>query len=180
MRRPTFPRWIRLQVLDLAETQSFNLRRFAAIVQKTHDAQFASALLLHAHENGQFNRLMSYIYDEDTEREYRMVEQRLGGRSVERLALRGTPMMSLPKPYRDFMTSFAEAYYAPERIEEEKRALWEAARESMLVSGSSPAEIARALGLDSSNLSAYLANGDTGRFTLDTARAIAEYLAQPA
>ena len=177
MRRPRFKRWIRSEVLRLAGTNSFSLRKFAAKAQRERNPEFDSALLLHAHESGQYNRLMSYLYDEELMAEYRAVEQRLGGRSVERLAFRGTPMMTLPDEYRAIMSRFVDAYHAPELIAEEKRTLWESTRRAVLMSGTSPAELARELGLDPANLSAYLARADVGRFTLATARTIAEYVA---
>ena len=176
MRRPCFKRWIRGEVLRLAKTASFNLRKLAAEAQRTADVELVSALLLYAHENDQTDKLMSYIYDETILEEYQTVEARFGQRSIERLALRGTPMMSLPQQYRDILERYEYAYHTPENIAAEKRELWETTKQSVLVSGISPAELANALELDQSNLSAYLAHGDIGRFTLATVRRIAEYV----
>ena len=175
MRRPRFARWIREEVLAIAGTTSFNLRKLAAKAQRTSNSELACALMLHAHEKNQMNRLLSYVYDEELYQEFTAVEARLGPRSVERLALRGTPMMSLPEIYREMLDRYNDAYHAPERIAAEKQALWDDTRKLLLKSGESPAEVARALNLDAANLSAYLARGDTGRFTLETVRAIADY-----
>ena len=184
MRRPKFSRWIRGEVLALAGVQKFNLRKFAADVQragggdsngKDGNRELAAALMLYAHENNQVDKLMSYVYDEELAGEYDAVEQRLGMRSVERLALRGTPMMSLPEPYRELLARFAEAYHTPENITAEKQALWEQTHAALLVSGQTPSEIAQALDLDPANTSAYLSSGDTARFTLETIRQIAHY-----
>ena len=46
----------------------------------------------------------------------------------------------------------------------------------MLRSEIIPSELARELHLDVANLNAYLMRGETQRFTLDTARTIAQYL----
>lgn len=141
------------------------------------DNELSYALYLYAHENDQFDRLMTFIYDEELAEEYRAVEQRFGSRSIERLALRGTPMMSLPEPYRAFLEAYDRAYHTPERIAAEKVTVWEATRDALLRSGVSPAEIARALEIDPGNLSAYLTHGETHRFTLATARAIYNHVA---
>jgi len=119
---------------------------------------------------------MSYIYDSDLDSEYTQVIHHIGKRSVERLAMRGTPLMTLPKAYRAVFKAYENAYYAPERIEEEKRSLQQSAKLAMLQSGESPADIARALNLNYENLHAYLVRGEIKRFTLDTARAIDAHL----
>ena len=176
MRRPRFNRWIRNEVLRIAGAKSLNMRKLAAQCQREGNRELACALLLHAHENGQVDRLVSYIYDEDLAQEFIAVERHIGIRSIERLALRGTPMHTLPEEYRVFFVRYDEAYHAPEIIANEKKELWESTKKGVLEAGISPAEIAHALNLDQPNLSAYLAHGDIGRFKLETARAIAEYV----
>ena len=178
MRRPRFNRWIKSEAMRLAHTTSFNLRRLTALAQRqrAESDELAAALLLYAHENGHLERLLSYVYDDELRAEYATVEQRLGNRSVERLALRGTPMMSLPQSYRTFLERFEAAYHTPERIADEKQQLWEQTRQAMLRSGLLAAELARALNLDAANLNAYLTRGETHRFTLETARSIATYV----
>ena len=180
MRRPRFNRWIKLEVLRLAHTTSFNLRRLAARAQRelAESDELAAALLLYAHENDQLERLLSYVYDESLRAEYIAVEQRLGKRSIERLALRGTPMMSLPVRYREFLDRYESAYHTPERVASEKQVLWEQSSQAMLRSEIIPSELARELHLDVANLNAYLMRGETQRFTLDTARTIAQYLSE--
>ena len=175
MRRPCFKRWIRAEALRLSGCDSFNLRKLCALGQRAEYRQLGCALMLYAHENGQFARFMSYVYDEELAREYQRVEQHLGPRSVERLALRGIPMMTLPAEYRDFLSRYSDAYHTPELIAQEKHELWESTVHSMLVSGTTPSELAKQLSLDASNLSAYLARGDGGRFTLKTIRLIDEH-----
>ena len=137
----------------------------------------AAALLLYAHENNCIEQLMENVHDEALAAEFAKVERHLGDRSVERLALRGTPMMSLPPQYRDIMASFEEAYYKPERIAAEKRELCEKAQLALRESGASATEIAQELGIDRANLSAFLANGETHRLNLEDARKLAHYAA---
>ena len=172
MRRPCFYRWIRVQILSIAGTRSFSLRKLTAKAQANQDKQLLAALLLYSHENGCVDRFMSFIYDEDMKRELVAVEAKLGARSIERLALRGTPMRSLPDPYCDFLIEFEQAYHTPERVAAEKRTLLEQARDIILRSGTSPAELARSLGIDRANLNAYL-RGETHRVNLDVARKLA-------
>ena len=175
MRRPCFNRWIRSQVLSIAGTRSFNLRKLAAKAQGEHDERLLAALMLYAHENSCVEKLLSYVYDDSARTELISVEQRLGARRIEQLALRGTPMRSLPPDYCDFLIGFEEAYHTPERVDAEKRQLLEQARANLLRTGSSPTELARDLGVDRANLNAYLVRGETQRVTLDVARRLAEW-----
>ena len=175
MRRPTFNRWIRTRILSIAHTRSFSLRKLSARAQAEHDDKLLAALMLYAHENDCVQKLLSYVYDEEARRELAAVEQRLGDRSIERLALRGTPMRSLPPVYCDFLIEFEQAYHMPERVDAEKRELLEQAREAMLRTGASPTELARQLGVDRANLNAFLVRGETHRVSLDVARRLAEF-----
>lgn len=177
MRRPTFARWIRVHVLDVSNAQSFNLRKLAAQAQQDAPAELGAALLLYAHENKCLGRLLSLIHDDALRREYETVEKHLGQRSIERLALRGTPMNSLPGAYRDLLADYERAYHVPELVAEEKRSLRDRAHAGILNSGTSPAELARVLNVDPGNLNAFLTRGETHRLTLETARRLAEIAA---
>ena len=174
MRRPRFSRWIRLQVLSLAHTKAFSLRSLAAQAQREANGELAAALLLYAHENQCVSRLMSYVYDEALQREFEKVEAHLGKRSAERLALRGTPMRSLPEKYRALLEAYERAYHTPERIAAEKLALQRQAHEAVLRSGVSPAALARTLGVDPANLHAYITRGETHRINLEAAHRLVE------
>ena len=176
MRRPRFQSWARSELLKATGSRSFNLRKLAARAQAGSDESLTATLLLYAYESNCLDRLMSYIYDADLKHEYSQVIQHIGKRSVERLALRGTPLMTLPAPYRAVFKAYEEAYYAPERIEEEKRSLQQSSNLAMLQSGGSPADIARDLNLNYENLHAYLVRGEIQRFTLDTIRTIDTHL----
>lgn len=175
MRRPRFKRWIKKKALAAASTDSFNLRLLAAQAQRSTTDDLPPALLLYAHENDCINKLLSYIYDDMLRAEYISVEQHLGTRSAERLALRGTPMRSLPKRYQKLLEDFERAYYAPEHVAKEKEGLQQEALRLVLHSGLSPSAIANALKLDVANVHAFLMRGETQRFTLETAREIAEF-----
>ena len=164
--------------MRIAGTTSFNLRKLAAAAQREPDGDLAAALLLYAHENNQLDRLSKYLYDEDLAAEYAKVEVHLGARSIERLALRGTPMQSLPERYRAFLEAYEVAYHTPESVAQEKTQLHDTTCAALLRSGTTPAEIARALNLDPANLAAYLGRKDIHRFTLQTARQIAQFAGQ--
>lgn len=85
-------------------------------------------------------------------------------------------MMSLPVRYREFLDRYERAYHTPGHVASEKQVLWEQSSQAMLRSEFIPSELARELHLDVANLNAYLMRGETQRFTLDTARTIAQYL----
>ena len=176
MRRPRFGNWARSELLRETGLESFSLRKLAALAQAEDTSHIAPMLLLYAHESGCIPRLLSFVYDPALHREFELIEHHLGKRSVERLALRGTPMMSLPEPYRAVLTSFEAAYHKPELVDQRKRALQQAAHDSMLRSGSSPAGVARHLGLDPGNTHAFLVKGETHRFSLETAEKIEIFL----
>lgn len=179
MRRPRFHRWIKKRVLEESRSKRFSLRKLAAFVQgeECRNDSLAAALLLYAHENGCLERLMSFVYDDALRAEYKAVEGHLGQRPIERLALRDTPMYSLPDAYRGILEEYKRAYHAPERIASEKQTLREQAHDAVLRSGASPAELARALGLDRANLNAYLTRGEIHRLTLADAKRLAMYTA---
>ena len=177
MRRPVFSRWIRTEVQRIATSRSFSLRRFSALSQTDKaPGELSAALLLYAYENDCVDSLFEYIYDEKILEEYKLTIDRLGGRSVSQLALRGTPMKSLGENYRVIMKRFADAYYHPERVAEEKRAIWEQAREAQLRTGATPSQIATALDIDPANVSAFLKNGRVEKFTLEKSQMILDYL----
>lgn len=176
MKRVRFHSWIRRQLLDAAQVEKFSLRKIAAIAQRGDDSRLRAALFLYAHANGCVERLMTYLYDDAIRDEFLKAADRLGARDAERLALRGAPIMVLPQAYRDLLEEFAQAYQAPERDAAEKSDLCERSRQAMFEKGTSPADVARALGLNKSNTYAYLSNGDTKRFTVQTARTIYRYL----
>lgn len=176
MRRPKFQNWARTELLRSTGLKTFNLRNLAAIAQASDSPDLATLLMLYAHESDSLEKLMDLTYDSELRKYYVSIEQRLGKRSVERLALRGTPMMTLPKACREAFKAYERAYHAPETIDAEKRQLQEAAHEAMLRKGISPAELAHDLSLDPGNMHAFLVRGETGRFRLETCLAIARHL----
>lgn len=178
MRRPCFLNWIKSELLRTSGESSFNLRKLAALSQRGRADEMIPLLFLYAHEAECTDRLMSFIIEPRLRADFIKIERQLGKRSIERLALRGTPMMSLPEPYRRVLADYERAYHAPEQLEEQKRKLQKLASDSMLKKGLSPAEIARSLSLDPGNMHAYLVRGDTKRFTIDRARKIAQFLQQ--
>ena len=175
MRRPRLKNWARRELLESLGLSSFNLRKIAALVQGDNH-ELAPLLMLYAYEAACLDRLHALIYDKELKEEFDQVNRLFGNRDVERLALRGTPMMTLPEAYRNVLSAYAIAYRKPEAIELEKRTLQESAHEAMLRQGVSPADLARELNLDPGNLHAFLTGGDTHRFTLETIRSIESHL----
>ena len=178
MRRPVFERWMRKKLVAALGMKPFDMRAVAARVQKGGSGPFAAALLLYAYEAGRTDELMALTWSDGLRSEYERVIARLGGRSVEKLALRGTPMMSLPPSYRTLLEAYANDYHKPERISAAKRGLWEQARDLQLKTGVSSAKIAKDLELDPSNTAAYLKGSSLDRLSVESAREIVRYLSR--
>lgn len=176
MRRPRFYRWIRKEALRLADASTFSLRQLAAQAQAENNDRLAAALLLYAHENGKLEQLYARVYAEGLLQEYAEVERHLGQRSIEWLALRGSPMMQLPGRYRSIMRAYALDYHAIDRIAGEKERLRASSHSRALELGVSYADLARALDLEPGNLHAYLERKELGRLHVEAARDIDAYL----
>ena len=168
MRRPTFDRWIKREVMRISKAETFNFRKLAAQAQRPNAPdRLAAALLLYANETGRVEKLLELVWNESTI---------LDGRSAEKLALRGTPMMSLDPAYWSFLARYADAYYAPERAASQKREIWEEARQAQLKKGISPIEAAEACGFDAANVTMFLNHADLGRLTLKDIKQLRNYL----
>lgn len=176
MRRPKFLNWARAELLRSTGLETFDLRKIAAVAQSEESPALATTLMLYAHEADCLDRLMSLTYDSELRKHFVSIEQRLGKRSVERLALRGTPMMTLPKACREVFAAYDRAFHSPELADAEKQELQVKAHEAMLRSGVSPTHVARELNLDPGNMHAFLIRGETKRFTLETTRRIADFV----
>ena len=177
MRRPVFENWVRREVLRVAQTSSYSLRKLAAKAQhaKAPD-ELPPLLLFSAYESGRAERLLTYIWNQQLAREYGEVISKLGNRSAGKLALRGTPMMSLPLAYRSVLEAYAQAYYAPEALAAKKHELWQRSRDAQILCGATHAEVASALELDPANTSSYLKTGKVARVTMETAQRIHDHL----
>lgn len=175
MKRPTFERWIRRECCAIAQTDSFSLVKLAALAQSQRKGpgdtvsrrRLAAALQLYALSNGCSQRLNNHVWDKKLLEKYVRVERAIGARDIQRLALRGTPMLSLPSEYRTLMTAFYENYYSPEISAEKKRALREQARELQLKTGTTSTDIARATGIAVTNVVAFLKNGEVSRISIE-------------
>lgn len=177
MRRPTFDRWIKREILRAAGTDEFNFRKLAAQAQRDDAPEdLAPALLLYANETGRTDKLLDLLWNDRVRDEYEDALSKIGGRSAGRLALRSTPMMSMLPTYWKFLSRYADAYYAPERLASEKRELWEVAREAQLKTGTSATQVARACELEVSNTNMYLNHADIGRLRIEDAQRVADYL----
>lgn len=177
MRRPTFDRWIKREVLRAAGTDEFNFRKLAAQAQREDAPEdLAAALLLYANETGRTEKLLDLLWSDRLRDEYETVLAEIGGRSVGQLALRSMPMMSMPPSYWKFLSHFADAYYAPERVASQKRELWEIAREAQLKTGTSATQVARACDLEVANTNMFLNHADIGRLKIEDARRVTDYL----
>lgn len=176
MRRPRFLPWIRNELKHLSQQPSCSLRTLVRIACQRESDELSAALLLYAHEYGCLDKLYTLIGDNPLLEEYRQVERHLGQRSVERLALKQAPLQQLPLAYRKLLEAYRQAYYAPERLAEQKHLLQSRSATRAASLRLSPTEIARELSLEPGNVHAYLVRGDIHRFTLETAQQIDEYL----
>ncbi|MCL2889186.1 MAG: hypothetical protein FWE65_02050 [Eggerthellaceae bacterium] len=174
MRRPTFERWIRRYLLSLAGTESFSLRKLAAMAQ-TESPRLAEPLLLYACASGSVERLLGFVWRRELLDSYRSVLEAIGGRDLAGLAL-GSEIGGLPLEYRKFLDSYRIAYRKPESAGESKRLRWERSRMLQLEKGISTAQICRALALNVGNVNAYLKHGDVGKLSLKNATDIMKFL----
>ena len=177
MRRPVFIRWIKKQVLEIAGTDSFSLRRLAALAQKDKP-RLAEPLLLYAVAAGHTDRLMSFIYQEDIRKSYEKVLSILKGVDLKEAALSGRLDDALPREYGKFLASFRASYNRPETVKDSKYLRWERSRAIQLEKGINTADVYRALGLNAGNVNAYLKHGDIDKVSLQNATDIMDYLYQ--
>ena len=168
---------MRREILRISKAKSFNFRKLVAQAQRNNAPdRLAAALLLHAYETDRTQKLFELVWDDSLRREYEKALEVFAGRSVELLALRGTPMMSLDPDYWSFLTRYADDYYAPERVASQKRELWEEARQALLKSGVSPAEAAKACGMDVANVTMFLNRAELGRLKMKDIKALCSYI----
>ena len=177
MRRPVFNRWIKRQVLEIAGTDSFSLRKLAATAQK-ENPRLIEPLLLYSITAGQVGRLISFMYKDGVLESYKSVLPILQGIDLEEAALSGQLDDSLPREYGKFLKSYRASYNRPETTKDSKRMRWERSRILQLEKGISTADIYRALGLNAGNVNAYLKHGDTDKVSLQNATDIMNYLHQ--
>ena len=184
MKRPTFDRWIRRECCRIAQTDSFSLVKLIALAQTSHKGprdtvarkRLAAALHLYALANECEQRLYNHVWDRKLMERYQQARKVIGSRDLQRLALRGTPMMSLPAEYQAIMSSFYENYYSPELTAEKKSALREEVLELKLKSGTTQTEIAQATGIAVTNVVAFLKNGELNRVSLEGIDAMLKFL----
>ena len=175
MRRPVFSRWIKKQVLEIADTESINLRKLAAAAQK-EKPRLVEPLLLYAVAVGHVDRLIGFIYRDNVRESYEKVLAVISGIDLEEAARSGQSDDSLPREYGKFLASYRASYKWPETVKDSKRMRWERSRALQLEKGVSAAEIYRALGLNAGNVNAYLKHGDTDKISLQHATDIMDYL----
>lgn len=183
MRRPVFDRWAKGECRRLAGGDAFSLPRFAALAQSPTRSQLsaserkrlAAALHLYALAAGCEGRLLAHVWDKRLAGRYAQASKAIGARDVQRLALRGTPLLSLPVEYRNVLQAFHDAYHAPEIAAERKRELQAESRELQLRAGVSCSDIARATGIAATNVSGYLSSGKAEKVSLGSAEQINAY-----
>lgn len=186
MRRPTFERWVKRECCRIAHAETFSLPKLAALAQsprkgpsdKVSRKRLAAALHLYAMSNGVTGRLHAHVYQETLKQKLSQVESHIGARDIQRLALRGTPMLSLPIEYREILKAFQDAYHAPELTAARKKDLQAQSRSLQLQLGLTPTEIAKAVGATPTNVTAYLTSAATEKLSLKTAQSIQTYLHQ--
>ena len=175
MRRPHFDRWIKRQVLELANAESFSLRKFAALAQK-EIPRLREPLLLYAIANGCADKLLSYIYKDEVLNSYKIAFNLLKDVSLTEVALNNLNIEGLPREYSKFFTSYKSAYNKPQTNSESKRMRWERSRMLQLEKGVNTADIYRSLGLNPGNVNAYMKHGALDKVSLENATEIMKYL----
>lgn len=175
VRRPTFDRWIRREVMHMAGLERFSLRKIAAAAQQGN-REFAAALVLYAYSNKCFDKVEPFIWDEALVKEFHHVSQVLAGRDLETLALRDTPLRALPEEYHAILASFANAYNHAELIAGKKHEIWQRTHELQLHKGITNSEIYQALGLNHGNVNSYLKDATVNKVSLKNAEAILAYV----
>ncbi len=175
MRRPTFSRWAKRLILELADTNSFSLRKLAASAQK-ENPRLAEPLLLYAYDINSTEKLLSLIWDEELRATYTRVLQALGKKNLTDIALEKLTIDGLPREYVKILNSYRVAYQKPETLCESKKMRWERSRALQLEKGISAAEIYHALGLNPGNVNAYLKHGALDKVSLDNATSIMKFL----
>ncbi|MDR1184432.1 MAG: hypothetical protein LBK67_06505 [Coriobacteriales bacterium] len=177
MRRPRFDRWARRLILELAKTESFNLRRLAASAQKDNP-RLVEPLFLFAYDTDNTDRLFELLWKDEVRASYETALEALAGRSLTDIALHGCAAEELPREYCKILNSFRAAYYRPETIYESKRLRWERSRRLQLEKGVRASEVYHALGLNPGNVNAYLKHGELDKVSLENATNIMKYLYQ--
>ncbi|MDR2714586.1 MAG: hypothetical protein LBB42_03545 [Coriobacteriales bacterium] len=175
MRRPVFARWIRRELLSLANTETFSLRKLAAAAQNDNP-RLAEPLLLYAHATNKTKRLLEFIYKKEIFSSYETVLALVKERNLETLALDKHSADKLPKEYRKFLTSYRAAYQKPENNNKSKQLRWERSKALQLEKGVSTAEVYNALALNAGNVNAYLKHGALDKLSLENATAVMKYL----
>lgn len=181
MRRISFATWAKRQLSQQLDGR-FNLRELAAIVQHSDDDRLKSLMLLYAASTSRTERLLEFIWDENLANEYRLAASAISQRSIEKLALRGTPMHALNDTYNAVMAEFVEAYNVSDEKASTKKQLWAETRDIQLRYGISNCTIYNGLKLNPGNVNAYLKYGATEKVSIANARRIktyAESLANP-
>ncbi|NPD31361.1 hypothetical protein HLV37_05725 [Eggerthellaceae bacterium zg-1084] len=129
-------------------------------------------LFLYAYEAGQTDRLRDCLKKEALRAELERIVQIMGGRPVQELALRGTPLRLLPAAYQECLDAFDAAYHAPEMLAEQKRTLWEETIQLQREKGITNSMLYQQLKLNPGNANAYLKDGAVEKLSIDNARAL--------
>ncbi len=175
MRRLVFNRWIKRLLVELADTSSFNLRKFAAAAQKDIP-RIAEPLLLYAYDTQITEKLLDLIWDKELLASYKTALQALGKKNLSEIALGSHYVPGLSREYIKILNSYRVAYQRPETVRESKKMRWERSRTLQLEKGVSAAEIYHALKLNPGNTNAYLKHGSLDKVSLETATAIMKFL----
>jgi len=175
VRRPNFERWLRRQILGLADTDSFNLRKLAALAQK-EKPRLAEPLLLYAYTTGKTERLLSFVWNDELYRSYLTALEAIENTDLAGVALSGRKVGSLSREYSKFLDSYRAAYNKPESNNESKRLRWERSRALQLEKGVNTSEIYQALALNAGNVNAYMKHGALEKVSLKNATDIMKYL----
>ncbi|MCL2150697.1 MAG: hypothetical protein FWH50_00520 [Coriobacteriia bacterium] len=183
MRRPSFSRWIKNQLMLLSGFSRFDLRKLAAAAQSSKP-RLIEPLLLYARAANCTDRLLGLVWRDDVRKQYLDTLETIGASDLESLALFGleaglekSPVIKqLPRDYVKFLRSFQVAYRQPEIKSQSKQLRWDRSRALQLEKGIGSSEICRDLGLNLGNVNAYLKYGALEKVSLEKATEIMKYL----
>jgi hypothetical protein len=175
MRRPTFGRWIRRLILDLANTDSFNIRKLTAAAQKDKP-RLTAPLFFYAYDHGTIDKLLELIWKDDLRRTYKEVLTLLHGAELTTIALKKRDAANLPAEYLKILNSYRAAYNKNETTKASKKMRWEKSHALQLEKGVNTAEIYHALGLNAGNVNDYLKHGSLDKVSLENATSIMKFL----
>lgn len=170
MRRPTFARYSARIIKELTGHTDVSIRRDIARAQREGNDELFAACMLYALSHERSEYVLGRIWDEQYRSEAEDVVSYFGLRDLERVALLNRYQGHIPSSYEDILSRFRESYQSPEKLNEVKESYANELRELTLHYGVSMASLARVIGKDTSNVTAFIQRKELGRLSESDAR----------